>query len=99
VPARPDFGRERHCDLALAGADVSHRHTRLEGKHLPESRHLGSTGTEAKATAQLGESEAGVAAQWLGAGVAVVAVGIPSVLTTEWIAWRTPALRAYRRSP
>ena len=50
LPARPHFGRERYRDLALAGADISHRHTRLERKHLPESRHLGSAGAEAKAT-------------------------------------------------
>jgi hypothetical protein len=47
---------------------------------------------------QLGEFEAGVAAQWLGAGVAVVVGGVASILTTVWIAWRTPVLRAYRRS-
>ena len=46
---------------------------------------------------QLGEFESGVAAQWLGAGLAVTAGGVASVLTTAWIAWRTPALRAYRR--
>ena len=46
---------------------------------------------------QLGEFEAGVAAQWLGAGLAVVVGGVASVFTTAWIAWRTPALRAYRR--
>jgi MFS family permease len=46
---------------------------------------------------QLGEFESGVAAQWLGARVAVAAGGVASVLTTAWIAWRTPALRAYRR--
>jgi MFS family permease len=46
---------------------------------------------------QLGEFEAGIAAQWLGAGVAVVGGGVASILTTAWIAWRTPVLRAYRR--
>jgi MFS family permease len=46
---------------------------------------------------QLGEFESGVVAQWLGAGVAVVIGGIASLLTTAWIAWRSPALRAYRR--
>ncbi len=46
---------------------------------------------------QLGEFRSGVAAQWLGAGLAVTAGGVASVLTTAWIAWRTPALRAYRR--
>jgi MFS family permease len=47
---------------------------------------------------QLGEFEAGLVAQWLGAGVSVVVGGVASLLTTAWIAWRTPALRAYRRS-
>jgi MFS family permease len=47
---------------------------------------------------QLGEFEAGLVAQWLGAGVSVVVGGVASLLATAWIAWRTPALRAYRRS-
>jgi MFS family permease len=46
---------------------------------------------------QLGEFEAGVVAQWLGAGVSVVAGGLASLVTTAWIAWRSPALRGYRR--
>lgn len=46
---------------------------------------------------QLGEFEAGVVAQWLGAGISVVVGGMASLLTTAWIAWRSPALRAYRR--
>jgi hypothetical protein len=46
---------------------------------------------------QLGEFESGVAAQWLGAGVAVVVGGAASLVTTAWIAWRTPVLRKYRR--
>jgi len=46
---------------------------------------------------QLGEFESGLVAQWLGASVAVVVGGIASLLTTGWIAWRSPALRAYRR--
>jgi MFS family permease len=46
---------------------------------------------------QLGEFESGVVAQWLGAGLAVVAGGIASLVSTGLIAWRSPALRAYRR--
>jgi hypothetical protein len=46
---------------------------------------------------QLGEFESGVAAQWLGAGAAVVVGGVASVISTGWIAWRSPALRTYRR--
>jgi MFS family permease len=47
---------------------------------------------------QLGEFEAGVVAQWLGAGISVVVGGVASLLTTAWIAWRSPALRVYRRA-
>ena len=46
---------------------------------------------------QLGEFESGVVAQWLGAGIAVVLGGIGSLVTTGLIAWRSPALRGYRR--
>jgi MFS family permease len=46
---------------------------------------------------QLGEFESGVAAQVLGAGTAVVLGGMASLVSTGWIAWRTPTLRAYRR--
>ena len=46
---------------------------------------------------QLGEFESGLAAQWLGAGTAVIVGGVASLVTTGWIAWRSPALRAYRR--
>ena len=46
---------------------------------------------------QLGEFEAGVVAQWLGAATSVVLGGVACLATTGWIAWRTPGLRAYRR--
>lgn len=46
---------------------------------------------------QLGEMEAGVVAQWLGATVAVVSGGAGCLLATAWIALREPALRRYRR--
>jgi MFS family permease len=45
---------------------------------------------------QLGELEAGLVAQWLGAVVSVVTGGIGCIAATIWIAARTPALRAYR---
>jgi MFS family permease len=47
---------------------------------------------------QLGEFEAGVVAQWLGVGLSVVVGGTASLMGTSWIAWRSPALRAYRRA-
>jgi MFS family permease len=46
---------------------------------------------------QLGEFEAGAVAQWLGAGLAVVLGGAASLVSTGWIAWRSPSLRGYRR--
>ncbi|MEW5983217.1 MAG: MFS transporter [Acidobacteriota bacterium] len=46
---------------------------------------------------QLGELEAGLVANWLGAPFSVVSGGIGCLLATGWVAWRTPALRGYRR--
>ena len=46
---------------------------------------------------QLGELEAGLVAQGFGAPLSVVTGGIGCVLAVLWTAWRTPALRAYRR--
>lgn len=46
---------------------------------------------------QLGELEAGLVAQWLGAVVSVVSGGAACVVATTWIAATTPALRRYRR--
>jgi len=46
---------------------------------------------------QLGELEAGLVAQGFGAPLSVVTGGIGCVLSVLWVAWRTPALRAYRR--
>jgi MFS family permease len=45
---------------------------------------------------QLGELEAGLVAQWLGAVVSVVSGGFGCIAATIWIAATTPALRAYR---
>jgi len=45
---------------------------------------------------QLGELEAGVVANWLGATVSVVSGGIGCVIATGWVAATTPALRHYR---
>jgi MFS family permease len=47
---------------------------------------------------QLGELEAGVVANAMGPTVAVVTGGIGCLLATAWVAARTPALRAYRRT-
>ena len=46
---------------------------------------------------QLGELEAGLVADWLGAPLSVVTGGLGCLLATAWIALRTPALRRYRR--
>jgi MFS family permease len=46
---------------------------------------------------QLGELEAGLVANWLGAPFSVISGGIGCLLATGAIAARTPALRSYRR--
>ncbi len=46
---------------------------------------------------QLGELEAGLVTNWLGAPFSVVSGGVACLLVTLWVAWQTPALRAYRR--
>ena len=46
---------------------------------------------------QLGELEAGLVASVFGPAVSVVSGGLGALVATGWIAWRTPALRAYRR--
>jgi MFS family permease len=48
---------------------------------------------------QLGELEAGLVANWLGPVVSVVSGGIGCIISTTWLAARTPALRAYSRTP
>jgi len=47
---------------------------------------------------QLGEAEAGLAAQFIGAPLAVLLSGAGCLLTTAWIAAALPALRRYRTS-
>jgi MFS family permease len=47
---------------------------------------------------QLGELEAGLVANWLGAVVSVVSGGLGCLLATSWIAARTPALRHYGKA-
>ena len=46
---------------------------------------------------QLGELEAGVVANWLGAAFSVVSGGVGCLIATGWVAVSTPALRHYRR--
>jgi fucose permease len=45
---------------------------------------------------QLGELEAGLVANWLGAPISVISGGVACAVTTLIIALRTPALRRYR---
>jgi hypothetical protein len=44
---------------------------------------------------QLGEFEAGLVANWLGAAVSVVSGGVGCLMATIWVAATTPALRHY----
>ena len=45
---------------------------------------------------QLGEVEAGVVANWVGAPLSVITGGIGCVIATWWVAATTPDLRHYR---
>jgi MFS family permease len=47
---------------------------------------------------QLGELEAGVVANWVGAPLSVVSGGVGCLVATAWVAAVTPALRMYRRT-
>jgi hypothetical protein len=46
---------------------------------------------------QLGEFEAGLLAQWMGAVFSVVSGGLGCLVATAWVAAAAPALRRYRR--
>jgi MFS family permease len=46
---------------------------------------------------QLGELEAGLVAQGWGAPFSVITGGLGCIAAVLWTAWRTPALRKYRR--
>jgi len=48
---------------------------------------------------QLGELEAGMVANWLGAPISVISGGLGCLIATGWVAGATPALRQYRRGP
>ena len=48
---------------------------------------------------ELGELEAGLVANWLGAPISVVIGGVGCLLATGWLAAATPALRRYRADP
>jgi MFS family permease len=47
---------------------------------------------------QLGDLEAGVVAHWLGAPFSVISGGICCLVSTAWVAMKTPALIRYRRT-
>jgi MFS family permease len=46
---------------------------------------------------QLGEFEAGMVANWLGAPFSVISGGLGCLAATAWVVGRTPALRGYRK--
>jgi MFS family permease len=48
---------------------------------------------------QLGELEAGLVANWLGAAFSVISGGIGCVVAVAWVAFSTPELLAYRATP
>jgi hypothetical protein len=48
---------------------------------------------------QLGELEAGLVANWLGAPLSVITGGIGCLIATGWVAGTTPDLRHYTNRP
>jgi len=48
---------------------------------------------------QLGELEAGLVANWLGAPISVITGGLGCLLATGWVGATTPTLRHYRSAP
>jgi len=46
---------------------------------------------------QLGELEAGLVANWLGAPISVITGGLACLIVTLGVGWKTPALRRYRQ--
>jgi MFS family permease len=46
---------------------------------------------------QLGELEAGLVANWLGAPISVISGGLACLIVTLGVGWKTPSLRRYRQ--
>ena len=101
------FGLSRVlADVRLPGGDRRRRHGQ-HGVPQPDSsapddrlrgRMVGVNMVFFMGGPQLGELEAGLVANAMGPTVAVVTGGIGCLLATAWVAARTPALRAYRRT-
>ena len=89
--------------LALTGAaDTVSMVIRNIIRHLETPDHLRGRMTGVNMVffmggPQLGELEAGLVANWWGAPFSVVSGGLGCLAATLWIAWKTPALRRYRR--
>jgi MFS family permease len=103
------FGLSRHfwlsfaCLAATGAADTVSMVFRniirqLETPDRLRGRMLGVNMVFFQGGPQLGELEAGLVANWLGAVISVVTGGVGCLAVTAWIATTTPALRAYRRT-
>ena len=66
--------------------------------HL-RGRMLGVNMVFVRGGPELGELEAGVVANWIGAPLAVVTGGLGCLAATGWVAMSTPQLRQYRAQP
>ena len=71
----------------------------LETPDYMRGRMLGVNMVFFQGGPQLGELEAGLVANWLGPVISVVSGGVGCLLTTGWIAARTPELRHYKGDP
>jgi MFS family permease len=94
------------CFLGLAGTGVTDTISmvfrnlirQLETPDRLRGRMIGVNMVFFMGGPQLGELEAGLVANWLGAVVSVVSGGTACMIATAWIVARTPALLDYRRS-
>jgi MFS family permease len=102
------FGLSRHfwltflCLAATGAADTVSMVLRNVIRHLATPDRLRGRMTGINMVffmggPQLGELEAGLVANWLGAAASVVAGGAGCLAATGWVWLRTPALRQYRR--
>ena len=92
------------CLAAIGAADTVNMVLRnvIRQLHTPDhvrGRMVGVNLVFAQGGPQLGELEAGLVAQGFGAPFSVVTGGLACVLTSGWIALRTPELRRYQGAP
>jgi MFS family permease len=91
--------------LAMAGAAdtvsvvIRNLVRQLETPDRLRGRMLGVNMVFVRGGPELGELEAGIVANWIGAPLAVITGGLGCLIATWWLAASTPELRRYRAEP